>query len=77
MFDIPFDQNDPGIEMHRASDVHISRVPIRKKYWYHTTIYECPVCGKSETIRERRFTPKPKVHTNRYKYVTSYDWCDV
>lgn len=29
-------------------------------HWYRITVVECPVCGASETYRERVYGPKPK-----------------
>lgn len=47
-----------------------------KKYWYLFTIYECPVCGSQDVIRERRYTPKPKNYHERHLFNIRYDWCN-
>ena len=31
-----------------------------KPHWYFITYRECPVCGRCEEYRERRYTKKPK-----------------
>lgn len=40
----------------------------KQKYWYHTTIYECVLCGKQTKYRERRYTTKPEDYAERYEY---------
>lgn len=37
---------------------------------------ECPVCGRSDTERERRYDPRPEAWEERHEYYTAYDWCD-
>lgn len=49
--------------------------PHRPKYWYRTTIQECPICGRGDTYRERMYTKKPADVRKRYIYETHYDWC--
>lgn len=44
----------------------------KRKYWYFTEIVECPVCGASDTYRERRYTRKPKKLSARYKYTQQH-----
>ena len=29
------------------------------KYWYKIDIYECVLCGRTKTYRERKYTPRP------------------
>ena len=31
-----------------------------KGCWYQVTVFECPLCGRSTTYRERRHGPKPE-----------------
>ena len=38
------------------------------KYWYFIYTKECVLCGKTDTYRERRYTPKPETPELRYKY---------
>ena len=48
-------------------------------YWYLTTVYECPVCGKGRTEKVRQYTPKPSHPKDRWVYATdaeSYDHCE-
>ena len=46
-----------------------------KPHWYF--IYEdyCPVCGRSDTTRERRYTPRPEAWELRHSFSEHYDWC--
>ena len=41
----------------------------RKPHWYFITYFECPVCGRGSTLRERRYGKKPKVREKRYEFV--------
>jgi predicted RNA-binding Zn-ribbon protein involved in translation (DUF1610 family) len=43
----------------------------RKKYWYVTTHFECPPCGREDVYRERVYE-KPK---EAHKFETHYDYC--
>jgi hypothetical protein len=49
---------------------------IKGKYWYFKSLHECPVCGRSDTYRERRYTPKPENPQDRCEYVVDYDYCN-
>jgi hypothetical protein len=33
--------------------------PKGKGCWYLVSIFECPICSRSTTYRERRYDPKP------------------
>ena len=46
------------------------------KYWYYTTWYYCPVCGKTDTYRERKYGYRPKLWKNRNKEIEDYDYCN-
>ena len=46
-------------------------------YWYFIRIVECPVCGRDEEYRERRYTPRPDDANERHSYEQHYDWCDA
>ena len=48
-----------------------------RKHWYFVATEECPVCGRGNIYRERRYGRKPKDYRKRYEYVTAYDWCDA
>ena len=39
------------------------------KYWYHTTIYMCVLCGRENKYRERRPMPKPEEHWKRIEVI--------
>lgn len=40
----------------------------KRKYWYHTTITECVLCGSGEKIRQRRYGKKPKDGRKRFDF---------
>jgi len=46
------------------------------KHWYFITVYICPVCGREEEYRERRYTPRPENWEDRNKIIEEYNWCD-
>jgi hypothetical protein len=47
------------------------------KYWYFISVYSCPVCGKEEVFRERRYTPRPNAWEDRHYWNDrAYDWCN-
>lgn len=48
----------------------------KKKYWYLFTVFECPVCGSWETIKERQYTPKPEDPAKRHEFVQQFDGCE-
>lgn len=48
----------------------------QKPHWYEVFVHECPVCGRGETFRERRYTPKPSDPKDRYHWSAHYDWCN-
>lgn len=49
----------------------------KKGYWYEFFWIECPVCGRSSSYKERRYTKKPKDPEKRHHYEQVYDWCDA
>ena len=40
----------------------------KKKYWYHTEIWSCVLCGRETVYKERRYTPKPEYPGDRIKW---------
>lgn len=44
-------------------------------YWYFYYFRECPVCGRDDSYKERRYTEKPKEKKNRAKFDQYYDFC--
>ena len=38
---------------------------MKKKYWYHTEIWSCVLCGRETKYKERRYTPKPENYGDR------------
>lgn len=45
----------------------------KRKYWYKTTVYFCPVCDRREIVKERTYWKT----SARWFYKQDYDWCDV
>ena len=50
---------------------------MKKKYWIYKTVEYCPVCGREDIYRERRYTKKPKLFNNRQELVVHYDYCNM
>jgi hypothetical protein len=46
-------------------------------YWYHISSYYCPICGRDDTFRERRYTPRPDRWEDRHEFKEVYDYCDA
>jgi hypothetical protein len=49
-----------------------------RKYWYYYYFGECPVCGRNQSYRERRYTRKPKRRSQRFEHIPerlTYDYC--
>ena len=40
----------------------------KRKYWYFITEWECPLCGRVETFRQRHYTRKPKAYCKRHEW---------
>ena len=47
----------------------------KKKYWYKTTIYYCPICCRENVYKERQYTEKPKEYEKRVKIIEVWDYC--
>jgi len=45
------------------------------KYWYSFNIVECPVCGRTDKYKERRYSKRPKHKVDRYNYRQEYCYC--
>jgi hypothetical protein len=39
-----------------------------KKYWYHTIIYSCVLCGRERKYKERRYDAKPEYPGDRMEW---------
>lgn len=50
---------------------------MKRKHWYFTYTTECPLCGRGETRRERRYGSKPSDPRKRYSFEHHYDYCDA
>lgn len=46
-----------------------------RPHWYYVTYSECPVCGRVDMYRERRYDAKPTDLQMRCEYSQRYDWC--
>ena len=49
---------------------------MKKNYWYLSQVIECPVCGRVDEFKERRYTEKPKDKKDRYNYKQEYCYCE-
>jgi hypothetical protein len=57
-------------------DVMIAKHPKGKGSWYFRYIYECPVCGCGNEMRERRYDEKPENPSDRIEFNgLAYDYC--
>jgi hypothetical protein len=48
-----------------------------KGCWYLTHIAECPICGRGDTIKERKYGNRPETVWDQYEYTIAYDYCDA
>lgn len=46
-------------------------------HWYFISTWECPICGRSKTYRERQYTPRPEAWEDRHEYREVWDYCDA
>lgn len=51
--------------------------PRMRRHWYHISIWYCPICGKDDTIRERRYGRKPKTWEKTHEFREVWDYCDA
>ena len=49
----------------------------KQKYWYKTTVYYCPLCGRDDTYKERQFNEKPEEWEKRFTFKEVWDYCDI
>jgi len=47
----------------------------KKKYWYLFNIIECPVCGRIDKYKERKYCERPSNKSSRYHYRQEYCYC--
>jgi hypothetical protein len=47
----------------------------RRKHWYRIWYTECPLCGRSKTYRERKYTKRPKNMRNRVTFTQEHCGC--
>lgn len=55
---------------------HTAEPREKRSYWYEFYHEYCPVCGREETIKERRYTMKPKSYNKRHHYSYMNCWCE-
>lgn len=48
------------------------RHPKGKGAWYFTAIHACPLCGREDVYRERRWDEKPANPSDRFEYDDRY-----
>lgn len=48
-----------------------------RKYWYFITDFYCPVCGHSETYKDRMYHERPADWDDRHEIIESYDYCNA
>ena len=41
---------------------------VTKPHWYFVSSNECPACGRCDTVRERRYTKRPKNAKDRREF---------
>jgi len=41
----------------------------QKKYWYKYTHYECVLCSRGDTLKERVYSPRPREYLKRHSHV--------
>lgn len=46
-------------------------------HWYFISTWACPICGRENTIRERRYDERPEKPEDRHEYVEHWDGCGV
>lgn len=42
---------------------------MKRRHWYFITYFECVICGKTEELRERRYTRRPQDGAKRHEIV--------
>ncbi len=47
------------------------------KVWYFIYSNYCPICGRTDEWRERRYGPKPDKWEDRHQFSEVYDYCDA
>jgi len=48
----------------------------KKKYWYKFWYRYCPLCGRTQTFKERQYSGKPKDMRERHIFEEVFDWCE-
>jgi len=47
-----------------------------KTYWYKFWYHYCPLCGRTQTFKERQYSKKPKEGQKRHIFKEIFDWCE-
>lgn len=47
---------------------------MKRKYWYLTTVYFCPLCGSEKCYRERVYEQPKKWYR---RVIDAWDYCDI
>jgi len=70
----PDDNDEYRLELDQTPEAR----PHGEGCWYKHFIEECPVCGRGDEWKERRYTPPPpKDSPERWEFKQRYDYCDV
>lgn len=65
-------KNNP---VYRKAASDFNRAAGYKTYWYYVVDDYCPVCGRSDTYRERIYGERPKDWEQRHEFNEVYDGC--
>lgn len=49
----------------------------QRKHWYFITEYYCPLCGRSNVYKERRYDERPADWNARHNIIDAWDYCDA
>jgi len=47
------------------------------RHWYRITVYECVICGRTDTNRERKYGQRPKDLPDGRPSPERYEWHQV
>jgi hypothetical protein len=62
-------ENNVTVKTIKTKPLKPRKARTHRPHWYLITYSDCPVCGRSETYRERKYTPKP-ILEKRYEHMT-------
>ena len=73
---------DPGCREHGVAQFASEQQhPVfggpKPRYWCFISIRYCPICGRDDTTRERRYDPRPDDPSARRDFKEAWDYCDA